>query len=524
MTVWVMAFVAVACTDTSGIDVETAAALERLDAVTKNHDKYIVEKERHLDDMGRHASSLTGDRLYSLYDTLFSEYFSLNLDSARRYAQLKVQTAVEIGDSARMARSYVSMARIAMSQGHDGEKREYMREAAQDTSVRAVRSLYLDAVAVDMEDRGENPLAVYRQLERAYENGSVEQIHTRSNVARWQGDYTEALEILDEDDSLLTSTLRNKAITYYLRGHINLLQGDTIAGIRNMAIAAASDLEAPVRDYRSLYELSRLLLTCGDVDRAYRYINLALRDVNAAKIYDNMRVVSIIMQDVIHAHELENQRQHERQQILLWAITLLSVVLAVLLVSATRSHHLAKHAADRETELNAHLKETNEKLNTLVSSLSESNQVKDTYIVQYFNLCSYFIGLLEQFRNSVSATSRTKGVEGVEKLLAHWDNENELKRFYANFDQTFLALFPHFIEDFNSLLQPDKQVRLNRDGSMTNELRTFALIRLGITDSEQIATFLRRSVSTIYNYRVKMRNASAVPRDTFETTVGKVGR
>lgn len=78
------------------------------------------------------------------------------------------------------------------------------------------------------------------------------------------------------------------------------------------------------------------------------------------------------------------------------------------------------------------------------------------------------------------------------------------------------------MEQFNRLLQPDKRVTLKQGELLTTELRVFALIRLGVTDSEQIAAFLRRSLSTIYNYRVKMRNAAAVSREDFEYRVSQI--
>ena len=142
--------------------------------------------------------------------------------------------------------------------------------------------------------------------------------------------------------------------------------------------------------------------------------------------------------------------------------------------------------------------------------------------MQYFDLCSEFVEALDRFRSNVSSTLRLKGVAGIEKLIATSGDDRELRRFYANFDDTFLSLFPGFVDKFNGLLQPDSRVHLGRDGSMTNELRTFALIRLGITDSEQIARLLRRSISTVYNYRVKMRNAALCPRGEFEDRVKSI--
>ena len=103
-----------------------------------------------------------------------------------------------------------------------------------------------------------------------------------------------------------------------------------------------------------------------------------------------------------------------------------------------------------------------------------------------------------------------------------FENLKELKEFYANFDMTFLQLFPNFVEEFNALLVEPMQPKA---GELLNtELRIFALIRLGITDSTKIAQFLRYSVTTIYNYRTRVRNKALGERDEFETKVMQIGK
>ncbi len=84
-------------------------------------------------------------------------------------------------------------------------------------------------------------------------------------------------------------------------------------------------------------------------------------------------------------------------------------------------------------------------------------------------------------------------------------------------------LFPDFVDRFNELIEPDKRLVMPSSDTLSTEMRVFALMRLGITESERIAIFLRRSTSTIYNYRVKMRNAAIGDRDEFEEKVMKIG-
>ena len=80
------------------------------------------------------------------------------------------------------------------------------------------------------------------------------------------------------------------------------------------------------------------------------------------------------------------------------------------------------------------------------------------------------------------------------------------------------------MNDFNALLHPDDQVIL-KDGELLNtELRIYALVRLGITDSVKIAEFLHYSPQTVYNNRLKTRNKAIIPKEEFATAVRSLGR
>ena len=110
------------------------------------------------------------------------------------------------------------------------------------------------------------------------------------------------------------------------------------------------------------------------------------------------------------------------------------------------------------------------------------------------------------------------------KDISHSDrSEKAREEFYNTFDTTFLAMYPDFVEQFNSLLQEDARINPPK-GRLTTELRIFALIRLGVDDSKRIATMLDYSLSTIYNYKVSVKNHAAVDRDSFEERVKMIGK
>ena len=73
-----------------------------------------------------------------------------------------------------------------------------------------------------------------------------------------------------------------------------------------------------------------------------------------------------------------------------------------------------------------------------------------------------------------------------------------------------------------TLQEDNEQIILKKDELLNTELRIFALIRLGIEDSSQIAEFLRYSVNTIYNYRAKVKNKARGSREDFEDLVRKI--
>lgn len=497
----------------------TEDVLLRLDSVIVSRDSYIGDKERRLDSLKSLVPSADDEGRYRLYDRIFGEYYSYDLDSAVMYATRKAVVAEGFSGGPRLSVARLNLARVLLARGRVPEAVTQMRQALPDTVFPVVKAIWYDFMVAYESMNGHNPLPWYERMSVVLDSASSDWIYNESNLLRLRGNLKGAAEVLDTNRNHIPTNPRNMAITNYLLGRIYLQRRDTVAAIRSIAASAVYDMMTPVRDYKSLYELAALLLATGDVDRAYRYIDLAVEDANSTKVLDNMVAVNGIMPQIVRAHERQMQRERDIQRWFVVGISLLAICLVGALVLTIRSRNAVGRAAVREKELNSRLREINRELEAMNGRISESNKVKDAYLVQYFNLCSYFVGRFEEFRGNVSSAARSKGLAGVEKLLAAADDDRELKKFYSNFDATFLSLFPGFVDNLNRLLAPDKQVALNRDGSMSNELRTFALIRLGLTDSEQIAGFLRRSVSTIYNYRVKMRNAAVCPREEFEDKV-----
>ena len=156
--------------------------------------------------------------------------------------------------------------------------------------------------------------------------------------------------------------------------------------------------------------------------------------------------------------------------------------------------------------------------------MEEANHVKEEYIARFFDQCSEYIEKLENYRKSLNAKAKNNQLDDLFKMIKSTTLvETELEELYQNFDSIFLNIYPSFIQEFNALLLPEEQIVPKAGELLNTELRIFALIRLGITDSIKIANFLRYSLRTVYNYRTKVRNKAAGSREEFEEIVKKIG-
>lgn len=133
------------------------------------------------------------------------------------------------------------------------------------------------------------------------------------------------------------------------------------------------------------------------------------------------------------------------------------------------------------------------------------------------------VGLLTKFsqtKKTILNLIATSQLREAKKLLSDSLVDNIEQNFlYESFDDIFLSIHPDFVERFNRLLNSDAQIKQESPNKLTIELRIYALVCLGITDSISIAKLLNYSPQTIYNYKLKIRHSSVIPEKDFAKTV-----
>jgi len=129
------------------------------------------------------------------------------------------------------------------------------------------------------------------------------------------------------------------------------------------------------------------------------------------------------------------------------------------------------------------------------------------------------VAKLEKLFLALDRKIATRQYDDLRSTLKQSTLNAERESMYEAFDQTFLKLFPDFVERYNALFDEKDRKLPPNEQSLTSEMRIFALIRLGINDSERIAKFLDYSVHTVNTYKTRIKNRSTVENDQFESLI-----
>lgn len=293
--------------------------------------------------------------------------------------------------------------------------------------------------------------------------------------------------------------------------------------LRYLILTAIADIRAGVTEYMALPELAGRLFGMGDVDRAYEYMFCALEDATLCK--SNLRTIeSSSFFPIIEQNRQIQLRAEKRntQLVILFLVVIAVVMVSVILTQLSLNRKLQATRA-LLAQANNKLKISNSQLHSANLQLQSSDHIKGDYLMNYLTRSRNYLASIESFQRQMSNLLHTRQYEELGKKLKSTEFiDEEQEKFYADFDELFLTLYPNFVEKFNSLLKPEAAILPKKGELLTTELRIFALIRMGENDSTKIAKFLNYSLTTIYNYRSRTRNNAIGNKDTFEEDVMKL--
>ena len=460
---------------------------------------------------------------YMLYDKLYEEYLTYRFDSTFHYAQLLKHQAQMIAEANYIVDAKTKYSMVLSSGG-------FFKEAIDSLStIDITRGNLADSIITNYYIAGgriyhnladytnENEFSVkYCAMGNAllnkalpYASDSVAIYYLKARIAFKEGD-------LATSRKLFLYALTNFQMNYHMSaimlstvGQIETQLNDTSKAMTYYTLAAINDIRNVTKETVALRALANILFyTKKDVDKASEYISIALKD---AQIYgarhrkiDIGALLPIIVGEKLSV--IEQTKNHLFYLII--AVTLISLILIASIMIVVKQ----KKEIERVKNL---VQKANEQL-------SEANIIKDSYLGHYFVVSAELANMIDQFlRASVHKINQKQYVSlaALIKNLATKFNAVD----YKDFDKIFITIFPTFTNEFNSMLREEDRIVLKDNNTLTPTLRIFALIRLGIDDSETISKILNYSLTTIYNYRTRIKHKALEDMDNFEMRIKKIG-
>ena len=525
--------------------ISTSAAssvdFSRLDSLIAEQSHIIDRKEAHLSQLKERLSRETApaDR-YGTIKQLYEEYAAYQYDSAYAYVSQCLALARQMSDDRLLNESRLDLAHILSTACLMDQARLLLGQ---------IDTTRLSATQLIRYYRTCTDLLIYQAEYMQGTQYAAEAVQQLIDLRR----RTAALNVPHDDVNYLLTLAECRADSGQSRQAISLLEGlmqhyhsgerlysiitstmsfhyaqlgDKEKQMQYLIKSAESDLEGCIRENTSLRAIADILFDEGDIDRAYRYMRVAVDDANFYGTRLRNIQSSRIVPKILDAYQTKQERNRRN---MMWLLGIISVIALLLVGGVIAIYQLLKRYRrlnEQKKAINEQLSQVNARLGDTVEQLHESNvmlrereKLKEEYIARFLTLSSRFVDRGEEQRKALYRLYRDRKTEDLARELksTHFGAENA-KLFYENFDHAFLNIYPNFVDEVNKLLQEDGKIEVKQGKRLTTESRVLALIRIGITDNQSIAAILRASLTTIYTYRSKLK-ARAINKDDFEAQV-----
>lgn len=516
---------------------QTDSLLKELDRVILNRTQYQKVREIRIDSLKTlFEHTPNKEEQYTVLYRIFREYRSYNMDSALSVAVRKKALAEKAGIQQNIYGSEMSVAEILGIMGMYKESLEIMERmdfSKLDGQQKAFyyhlhHSLYTRLSENMASEKGpyQKLLSTYRDSLLKYnEKGTTGYDFALAGKLVELKQYDKAMEVYNRVITENRDNLSVLAMAAYELSEVYRKKGEAEDQKKYLIVSATADVKRGARTYVSLIKLATLLYREGDIDRAYQYMTCAMEDASYSKSRFRTLQISEALPVIIDAYD---KKMKEEKANLFKYLVLISFLSGILVLSIFFIYRQMKKLSLARKEVSRMLegvREMNMELFNLNEKLSDSNRIKEEYIGFIFNLCSDYIDKMENYRKEIHRKLKAgKANEALQLTGSTSLVTDELKEFFRNFDAVFLTIFPNFVEEFNNLLLEGEKILPKPGDLLSPELRVFALVRIGISESSKIANFLHYSPQTVYNYNLKVRNKLAISKEEFATMIHQIGR
>lgn len=503
------------------------AGIEKLKKALSEKESNDTRKLKRISDLQATLSQNDHQSLnekYLIYLKLYHEYKTFKYDKAFYYAHQLQKVSDQIKDPAKIAYAKLKLGFILLSSGMFKEtfdslstiRVKHLPDSVKKEYYFLTARTYYDLADFDKDDYYAR---IYNKKASLYVDSAIRLCDPRS----FEFTYYDGLRLLKGGD-LRTAIAKLKYLIrdHHLSYHQYAVTASTLSDIYiqhnkpDSAVtllidAAIADIKSSTKEAAAMLNLAQLLDKQGNTQDAYLFIQEAMDDAVYYGARQRKMQVSAILPVIASARILHEQEQ--KRMLIFYAslLTLLSATIIAFAIIIYKQLKRIKAADILVMESNVALRQTIEKLN-------EAEKIKEEYIGYYINIISDYMNKLEKFKCSIEQRLKTKRFEEIKVLVGNIDLKKEREELFTNFDKAFLKLFPNFVTEYNSLFPVEYQTKLLPGQLLNTDLRIFALIRLGVNDTDKVARILEYSLSTIYNYRTRIKNKSDNP-ESFEASI-----
>ena len=514
---------------------ELRALLLELDRCVERKQSYRAERHERIDSLRRQMENAPDALLMEVYEAMVQAYSHFQTDSALFYLdklnelqevkdnpQKHTQVALERAEQLAIMGAY-SDAEVIVQKLNTAE----MEQEERTRYYHVCRTIYgwmadymSSTPSLSKELRHKTDL--YRDSIIQTDSDPLSRDIVKADQLLAKGKAEEAKRLIERYIDHVEK--EQKSYVHYILADVYRQKNNTKEEMRHLALVAIEDLRRGVTEYAALPLLATKLKEQGEVERAYNYLFCSLEDANFCNAKLRSMEISEVFPIIEKSYKQKERMARQTERALLLGVTVMMImlVLAVLYLRSqmhklTQTRHQLSIANDQLEQANRLLGMRNDTLLESNTMLQQMDRVKEEYIALFLDRCQKYLSALEKYRKSLLKLAKSnQQSELMKKLKDDALIEAEQEKLYADFDEAFLDLHPHFVEKFNALLRPEERLTPKRHERLNTELRIFALIRLGVTDTAQIAQFLDYSMPTIYNYRSRIRNKSIYSKEEFD--------
>lgn len=514
---------------------ELRTLLLELDKCVEKKETYRAERHERIDSLRQQVETVQGAQLLEVYEAMYQTYSHFQTDSALFYLD-KMNQLTELQEDPQK-RTWVALNMAeqlaimgAYSDAEDKVKKLNTTDMNQEERTRyyhVCRTIYgwmadymSSTPSLSKELRHKTDL--YRDSIISTDTDPLSRDIVRADHLLANGKRDEAKQLIE--NCLPHAEKEQKSYVHYILSEIYRQQNNSTEQMRHLALVAIEDLKRGVTEYAALPLLSTILKEQGEVERAYNYLFCSMEDANFCNAKLRTMEISEVFPIIEKSYKQKERLARQTERGLLLGVSVMTIMLVLVVLYLRSQMHKLSQTRQQLSVANDQLEQANRLLGQRNDTLQESNamlqqmdRVKEEYIALFLDRCRTYLSALEKYRKSLLKLAKSnQSAELMKKLKDDTLIEEEQQKLYNEFDEAFLDLHPDFVERFNALLRPEERLTPKRHERLNTELRIFALIRLGVTDTAQIAQFLDYSMPTIYNYRSRIRSKSIYPKEEFE--------